>query len=88
MILKVSREDQDRFASGEPRKIRYCAVKGYFKDEIVPITVPQRRGDPIIFDTDEHPRETSMEALAKLLPCAQTVPLPLVMRVVLMTVRV
>src|SRR5699024_7238502 len=39
---------------------------GFFKDEIVSISVPQRRGDPIIFDTDEHPRATSMEALAKL----------------------
>lgn len=64
--FKVSREDQDRFALASQEKYATAHAKGYFKDEIVPITVPQRRGDPIIFDTDEHPRETSMEALAKL----------------------
>ena len=41
---------------------------GKFKDEIVPVEVPQKKGDPLVFDTDEHPRETSMEKLAKLKP--------------------
>jgi len=43
-------------------------MKGLFREEIVPVKVPQKKGEPKIFDTDEHPRETSMEALAQLKP--------------------
>lgn len=64
--FNISREDQDIFALASQEKYAAAHSAGFFKDEIVPIEVPQRRGDPIIFDTDEHPRATSMEALAKL----------------------
>ena len=64
--FKISREDQDRFALASQEKYAKAHKAGFFKDEIIPISVPQRRGEPIIFDTDEHPRETSLEALAKL----------------------
>ena len=64
--FNISREDQDIFALASQEKYAAAHNAGFFKDEIVSISVPQRRGDPIIFDTDEHPRATSMEALAKL----------------------
>ena len=64
--FNISREDQDIFALASQEKYAAAHKAGFFKDEIVSISVPQRRGDPIIFDTDEHPRATSMEALAKL----------------------
>ena len=64
--FNISREDQDIFALASQEKYAAAHSAGFFKDEIVAIEVPQRRGDPIIFDTDEHPRATSMEALAKL----------------------
>lgn len=64
--FKISREDQDRFALASQEKYAAAHQKGFFKNEIIPIHVPQRRADPIIFNTDEHPRQTSLEALAKL----------------------
>ncbi|SUA54894.1 Beta-ketoadipyl-CoA thiolase [Oligella ureolytica] len=64
--FNISREDQDIFALASQEKYAAAHNAGFFKDEIVSISVPQRRGDPIVFDTDEHPRATSMEALAKL----------------------
>ncbi len=64
--FNISREDQDIFALASQEKYAAAQSAGFFKDEIVSIEVPQRRGDPIVFDTDEHPRATSMEALAKL----------------------
>src|SRR5699024_10020852 len=64
--FSINREDQDRFALASQEKYTAAHEKGFFKEEIVPITVPQRRADPIIFDTDEHPRTTSLEALANL----------------------
>lgn len=64
--FKISREDQDRFALASQKKYAAAHQKGFFKDEIVAVHVPQRRADPIIFNTDEHPRQTSLEALAKL----------------------
>lgn len=66
---KISREDQDRFAVWSQQKWAAAHELGLFDDEIVPVEVPQRKGDPIIFDTDEHPRpETTVEKLAKLKP--------------------
>ena len=62
----VSREDQDRFAAESYRRAMEAIKTGKFKDEIVPIEIPQRKGDPIIFDTDECPRETSYEIMAKM----------------------
>lgn len=74
----ISREDQDRFALQSQERAVNAIQNGYFEREIVPVTIPQRRRDPIIFDTDEHPRytkengsyqlATSMDKLAKLRP--------------------
>jgi acetyl-CoA C-acetyltransferase len=62
----VSREDQDRFALASQQKVARAQREGLFKDEIVPVSIPQKKGDPVVFAQDEHPRETSLEALAKL----------------------
>lgn len=65
----ISRSDQDEFALRSQQKAAEAIASGRFRDEIVPLTVPQGRKKPdIIFGTDEFPRETSMEALAKLKP--------------------
>jgi acetyl-CoA C-acetyltransferase len=63
---KVSREDQDRFALASQQKVARAQREGLFDEEIVPVTIPQKKGDPLIFSQDEHPRETSLEALARL----------------------
>jgi acetyl-CoA C-acetyltransferase len=63
---KVAREDQDRFALASQQKVARAQREGLFLDEIVPVTIPQKKGEPIVFRQDEHPRETSLEALAKL----------------------
>ncbi|WP_076070904.1 3-oxoadipyl-CoA thiolase [Sphingomonas montana] len=65
---RVSREDQDAFALASQQKAAAAQANGRFAAEIVPVSVPQRKGDPVLFDRDEHPRETSLEALAKLRP--------------------
>ncbi|MEA2573205.1 MAG: hypothetical protein QOH93_503 [Chloroflexia bacterium] len=63
----VSREDQDAFAYESQRKAAAAIEAGKFKDEIVAVNIPQRKGDPLLVDTDEHPRpETTLEKLAKL----------------------
>jgi acetyl-CoA C-acetyltransferase len=65
----VSREDQDKLGAISQQRAEQAIKSGRFKDEIVPIAVPQRKGDPKIIDTDEHPRMgTTFEALAKLRP--------------------
>ncbi len=65
----ITREEQDDFALGSQVKTAKAIESGRFKDEIVPIDIPQKRGDPKVFDTDEHPRpQTTKEALAKLSP--------------------
>ncbi|MVW70612.1 3-oxoadipyl-CoA thiolase [Bordetella sp. 15P40C-2] len=64
--FKISREDQDKFALASQSKTARAQREGYFDAEITPVTIPQRKGDPIIVDKDEHPRETSLEALARL----------------------
>ncbi|QXJ36759.1 Acetyl-CoA acetyltransferase [Parageobacillus caldoxylosilyticus] len=65
----ISREEQDEFALRSQQKMARAMQEGRFKEQIVPITVPVKKGEPIIFDTDEHPRpNTTMEALAKLPP--------------------
>ena len=63
----VSREDQDAFAVRSQQRWAAANEAGAFKDEIIPVTIPQRKGDPINFDTDEHPRPgTTVETLGKL----------------------
>ncbi|MBT5572608.1 MAG: 3-oxoadipyl-CoA thiolase [Alphaproteobacteria bacterium] len=65
--FQVSRADQDAFALRSQQRTAAAMERGRFEREIVPVTVPQRRGDPAIVDTDEHPRPgTDMAALAKL----------------------
>jgi acetyl-CoA C-acetyltransferase len=64
----VSREDQDRFALASQQKAARAQREGLFADEIVPVLLPQKKGEPLAFSQDEHPRETSLEALAKLKP--------------------
>ncbi|KPU26348.1 acetyl-CoA acetyltransferase [Caloranaerobacter sp. TR13] len=65
----ISREEQDEFALKSQLKAEKAQKEGKFKDEIVPVEVPQRKGDPIIVDTDEYPRHgTTIEKLAKLKP--------------------
>jgi 3-oxoadipyl-CoA thiolase len=67
--LDVSRERQDAFALRSHQRAVAAIEDGLFDDQIVPVEVPQRRGDPIVVTRDEHPRaDTSMEALAKLRP--------------------
>jgi acetyl-CoA C-acetyltransferase len=65
----ISRQAQDEYALASHRKAIAAIEAGRFKAEIVPVTLPQRKGPPIVFDTDESPRkDTSIEALAKLKP--------------------
>jgi len=63
---QVSRQDQDQFALASQKKAAVAQGNGRLAKEIVPVTIPQRKGDPIVVEKDEHPRETSIEALAKL----------------------
>ena len=66
---EISREEQDEYALASHRKAVAAQDEGKFADEIVPVPVPQRRGDPVMFDADEGPRrDTSMEKLARLRP--------------------
>ncbi len=68
----ISREEQDKYALGSQQKAVAAIDAGKFKAEIVPVEIPQRKGDPKIFDTDETPRrDTSLEKLAKLRPAFQ-----------------
>jgi len=64
----VSREEQDRFAAESQRRAKGAQENGRLAAEIVPVSIPQRKGDPLVVDRDEHPRDTSEEALAKLKP--------------------
>jgi 3-oxoadipyl-CoA thiolase len=67
--FKVSREDQDAFAYRTQQRWARAHAAGFFADELTPVLIPQKKGDPKKFDTDEHPRpETTLEALAKLKP--------------------
>ncbi len=64
----ISREEQDAFALASQEKAAQAIRQGRFRDEIVPVVIPQKKGDPIVFDTDEFPRQTTLEQLAKLKP--------------------
>src|SRR5690606_10090881 len=74
----ISRDEQDAFALESQRRAMEAINRGAFREEIVPVVFPQRKGDPVVFDTDEHPRikktadgyvlDTSLETLAKLKP--------------------
>ena len=64
----VSREAQDKFAMSSQQKYAAAHKEGKFKDEIAPVTVALGKGKTMVFDTDEHPRETSLEKLSELKP--------------------
>lgn len=67
--MNITREEMDEFALGSHQKATTAITEGKFKAEIVPVTIPDRRRQPVVFDTDENPRaDTSMEALSKLRP--------------------
>ncbi|MEQ1659874.1 MAG: 3-oxoadipyl-CoA thiolase, partial [Hylemonella sp.] len=65
---KINREDQDKMALASQLKAVAAQKAGYFDAEITPVTIAQKKGDAIVVSKDEHPRETSLEALAKLKP--------------------
>ena len=64
--FNISREDQDAFALRSQAKASAAQENGRLAKEITPVTIPSRKGDPVVVDRDEHPRATAMEALAKL----------------------
>jgi 3-oxoadipyl-CoA thiolase len=64
--FRIEREAQDRMALASQLKAVAAQHSGYFDAEITPVTIAQKKGDPIVVDKDEHPRETSLDALAKL----------------------
>ncbi len=67
--MNISRAEMDEFALGSHQRAARAITDGKFKAEIIPMTVPRRKGEPIIFDTDENPRaDSSMETLANLRP--------------------
>ncbi|NMM08197.1 3-oxoadipyl-CoA thiolase [Polaromonas sp.] len=63
---RISRQDQDKMALASQRKAIAAQKSGFFDAEITPVTILQKKGDPLVVSQDEHPRETSLEALAKL----------------------
>jgi len=64
--FKIEREAQDRMALASQQKAVAAQKAGFFDAEIVPVSIPQKKGDAIVVSKDEHPRETSLDALAKL----------------------
>lgn len=68
----ITREDQDSFALQSQKRAVAAVESGRFKEEIIPVEIPQRRGEPLVFDTDEFPRKAvSLEGLSKLRPAFQ-----------------
>lgn len=65
----ISREDQDAFAYWSQQKVAHATERGFFADELVPVVIPSKRGEPVVFSTDEFPKaSTSIEKLASLRP--------------------
>lgn len=65
---EISRTEQDELGALSHQRARNAINLGLFNEEIVPVSIPQRKGDPVIFDTDERPMDTSVEKMAKLRP--------------------
>jgi 3-oxoadipyl-CoA thiolase len=63
---KISREDQDKMALRSQQRAVAAQKSGFFAAEIIPVTIPAKKGDPVVVSQDEHPRDTSLESLAKL----------------------
>src|SRR3546814_9256498 len=70
--FQVSREDQDAFAVRSQEKAARAQDNGRLAAEIVPVTIPQRKGEALVVDRDEHPRKTRLEALARLRPIVRS----------------
>jgi len=64
--FRISRADQDLFAFTSQQRTAKAQASGIFDDEIIPVTIPQKKGDPVVFSKDEHPRLTTLETLASL----------------------
>lgn len=64
----ITREEQDELGALSHLRARKAIADGTFKNEIVPVIIPQRKGDPVVFDTDERPMDTSVEKMARLRP--------------------
>ncbi|MBW2028746.1 MAG: acetyl-CoA C-acetyltransferase [Deltaproteobacteria bacterium] len=64
----ISREEQDQLGALSHLRARKAIEEGLFKEEIIPVKIPQRKGDPLIFDTDERPMDTSVDKMARLRP--------------------
>src|SRR5690606_15633323 len=62
----IARADQDAFALRSQQRYAAAAERGFFAGEIVPVNIPQKKGDPVMVSADEHPRVTTLEALARL----------------------
>jgi len=67
-LYGISRQEQDEISLLSHQRARAAIKEGVLKDEIVPVVIPQRKGNPIVFDTDERPMDTSLEKMAKLAP--------------------
>ncbi len=67
-LYKISREEQDELSLLSHQRARAAITKGVFKQEIVPVVIPQKKGEAVVFDTDERPMDTSLEKMAKLPP--------------------
>jgi acetyl-CoA C-acetyltransferase len=65
---KINRQEQDELGVLSHQRARTAIENGTFKDEIVPVPIPQRKGDPVMFDTDERPMDTNMEKMGRLRP--------------------
>ena len=71
--FNINRADQDAFALRSQQRTKAAQGSGFFKDEITPVVIPQRKGEPVTIDTDEHPRaDTTLEKLTKLRPIVTT----------------
>ena len=66
--FNVNRADQDQFALTSQQRTADAQARGFFDQEIVPVSIPQRKGEPVVIAKDEHPRATTLEALTKLKP--------------------
>lgn len=64
----ITRKEQDEIGLLSHQRARAAIKEGFFKEEIIPVVIPQRKGDPIVFDTDERPMDTSLEKMARLKP--------------------
>ena len=66
--FNINRADQDQFALSSQQRTADAQARGFFEQEIIPVSIPQRKGEPVVISQDEHPRATTLEALTKLKP--------------------